>query len=531
MTISNNAQKLLSQRYLGQNETFGDMVNRVIENTVQSESKEFKNSLWESLSDRVFLPNSPCLFNAGTKTGGLFACFVVGPTQDNVENHVETLGDIAMVAKKGGGCGYTGTFIRPKGYPVAGSTHGYAYGPNAWSEKVSTYMDMMTQTGKRGMALMYTLSADHDDLEDFIDLKQTGNESHCHNFNQSIMASDSWVDAALTRPASQEGRLFTKIIENMWNNGEPGFLFSDRMNSSPYAETGQTIYATNPCGEQPLPPYGSCNLGSINVSHEKFVKLGEFNFDELEKQVRILTRFLDSVGSANKFPNYKFEKWYSENRPIGIGVMGFADLLLKLSLAYGESESLNLLSDIMRLIQETSYNESEKLGKEKGIPEKCKPFGRRNITTVSIAPTGSIAILADCSHSLEPVFSPEFVRTDFKGETYLFPHPYAKNQYFRSAVNNEEPEKIVTWKQHIDVQSAAQKYCDSGVSKTINFPRLTTVETMYNAAVYASRCNIKGITFYRDGSRNFQPVSEKSEPKKIKDESVSNECPTGICEI
>ena len=238
-----------------------------------------------------------------------------------------------------------------------------------------------------------------------------------------------------------------------------------------------------------------------------------------------MVRFLDNVGSANIFPNDKFKIWYEKHRPIGIGVMGLADALLRLGRTYGEPGSLNFIGDVMSVIQGESYRASEKLGQERSVPEHCRAVNRRNITTVSIAPTGSVAFLAECSHSIEPIFSPKFQRTDERGETYIFEHPESNQPHFRSALN-ENLDKIPTWKQHIDVQAAAQRYTDSGVSKTINLLNGVSTQDVYDAMVYAWRRGCKGITIYRDGSRDVQVLEDIKE-----EDSLLQGCPNGLCEL
>lgn len=247
--LSTNAENLLKQRYYLPGETFEQLCNRIVSAYTKGESSQYQEYVFHAISNLEFLPNSPAIVNAG-KNRGSFACFVAGPTEDTLENHLDTLKSIAQVAKAGGGCGFTGTFIRPKNSPVNGSVHGYSYGPNAWAKNVSNYMDMMTQSGFRKMALMYTLNSEHADLEDFIQLKQSGNEKELYNFNQSIFATDNWLNNATTKPFSNEARLFNKLVENSWNNGEPGLLFDDTINSPelPYMLSGQRISATNPCG-------------------------------------------------------------------------------------------------------------------------------------------------------------------------------------------------------------------------------------------------------------------------------------------
>ncbi len=516
-----NALKLLKQRYFLPGETWEGLVKRNVDHITDRNHELY----YELIGNRVFLPNSPSLFSAGKKNGGLFACYVAGVEEDTFESIFSSIGDIGMVAKLGGGCGFTGTLIRPKGSPVAGSAHGFAIGPNAVAESISFLMDKVTQNGMRAMALMYTLSADHPDIEEFIHLKQTTNESACANFNQSVFATDSWLNRALSQPGSYEEHLFNKIAAHAYNNGEPGLLFEDTINDCPYKETGQYIYTTNPCSEQGLPFYGSCNLASINLNHEYFNDYGFFNFDALYDVVVAMTYYLDRTGTVNQFPTLKHKEWYQQNRPIGIGVMGLADLFLRYGYKYGSNQSIVFTHQIMDYIQTVSYDASEKLGKELGIPLQCQKLDkpRRNITTVSIAPTGSIAMIAECSHGIEPIFSPSYERIDERGEKYIYTHPLANEDYFVSAVG----ERQATWKEQIDLVATAQKYCDSGISKTINLPNDATVSDVKEAMIYAWKMKCKGITLYRDGSRSFQVLNQVPDSKDL----LNANCKDGACSL
>lgn len=527
--LSVEVQRLLAQRYLKPNEDWYGLVSRVVNNICKEETKEYKENVHDQILNRVWLPNSPCLVNAGTKNSGLFACFVVGPDEDTLESHVEALGDIAAVGKRGGGAGFTGTNIRAQGSPVAGSAHGYAYGPNNWAVRVSDYLDMITQGGFRKMALMYTLRSDHPDLDAFIDLKQTIDEKFCYNFNQSVMATDSWMMQAENDHESKAHQQLKKLARNAHTNGEPGLLFHTTINeNTPYKNPscGEIIEATNPCGEQTIPSYGSCNLGSINISHERFFDdAGEFDFYYLREVAHVITRFLDDVGSHNIFPNNKFRDWYENHRPIGVGIMGYADALLKLGLTYGKEDGLKFLEEVMNVIYDASQKESFKLGLERGVPNHCESLGRRNITLLSIAPTGSIGFLAECSHSIEPIFSPTYKRTDERGETYIFRHEARNQPHFRSCVNKDSS-KVPNWKEHLDVQIIAQSIVDSAVSKTINLPFEATEDEVYNAFIYAWKHGCKGITVYRDGSRFKQVLDDITD-----DDSLTQDCPSGICSV
>ena len=247
--LSPNAEKLLEQRYYKEGENWKKLVERNVGNIMVGDYSAKLKDVYELMYSRVFLPNSPSLVNAGTNTSGLFACFTVGPEEDTLENSFDSLTDIALVAKKGGGCGFSGSVLRPKDSPVAGSAHGYAYGPNRFAKLVSFAMDAITQSGFRKMALMYTLDCEHPDIEEFIFLKQTEDDTDLYNFNQSVMASDVWMNKALSTQGGKEEKLFHTLAEHACNNGEPAFLFKDTINRfTPYKYSGQNIITTNPCG-------------------------------------------------------------------------------------------------------------------------------------------------------------------------------------------------------------------------------------------------------------------------------------------
>lgn len=524
--LSQNALNLLKQRYFQPGENWIDLVDRVIENVCGNAVSTRKEQVRELILKRVLIPASPVLVNAGTKVGGLFPCAVRYPEEDTLVASFEALTDMALLAQKGYGIGFTTTMLRPKGSSVAGSTHGIAYGANQYAKWVSYLMSGLTQGNFRRVALMANLSCDHLEAEDFIYLKQTENEMDLANFNQSLVITDAWMNKALGQINSNEQKLFDKICQHSWNNGEPGAMFYDTINdTSPYKETKQTLISSNPCSEQPLPNFGQCCLSSINLNHAYFNSSGFFDFNALADVVALSIRFLDDVGSANKFPTERFKQWYEENRSVGLGIMGLADLFLRYGIRYGSDESIAFTGKIMEEIKTVSYAVSEEMGKELGIPLQCQKLAtpRRNITTVSIAPTGSIAMIAECSHGIEPIFSPSYERVDERGEKYLYTHPLANEDYFVSAVG----ERQATWKEQIDLVATAQKYCDSGISKTINLPNDATVSDVKEAMIYAWKMKCKGITLYRDGSRSFQVLNQVPDSKDL----LNANCKDGACSL
>lgn len=523
--ISTAAENILRKRYYAPGEnSWDDVVKRVVSNVVQDKDK--CDVYKELIGNRYFIPNSPCLVNAGKPEGGLSACFVVD-FPDTIEGIYKTKLDFALIARKGGGCGTTLTKIRPEGSKVAGSTHGYAAGPVKFFDTICHDMKVISQGGFREMAMMGTMSVYHPDIIKFIGAKDE--EGVMTTTNISVVVDDNFMklvkddgrfktffDFERGRVYYDEYRardIFDLIVEHSWKNGEPGLLFYDRINDSPYKYTGQEILATNPCGEQPLPPNGVCNLGSLDLS--KFI-LGDrsgVNFEQLEFAVRLAVRFLDDVASVSSYPTAEIAQWVEENRPVGLGIMGLADYYMERGIAYGSTESVEELKTIMSFIYSVAIDESEKIGVERGIPKRCKmlPKPRRNITVLSIAPSGTISILAGCNSGIEPFFSDITQRDDKTGSYEFNLSNYARLPHFRCAVSANGA-KEVTWKEHIAIQAAAQQFVDSGVSKTINFPNHTSKETIAEAFMTAWELGCKGITIYRNGSRQIEVLK----PKKIK---------------
>ena len=540
--LSYNIERLLQQRYYHPGEkNWNQVVERVVEHVCVGESLAFKDRIKQQMGDRVWLPNSPTLVNSGKKNGGLAACFCVSPQEDTLESHFKTLEDIARIGKSGGGAGF-GVYRKPDGIyekkfnirrldaPVAGSAHGYAYGPNWYASLVSYALAGITQGGFRRMALMYSMAAEHPDIWEFLELKQ-GDDTKLTNFNQSVFISDDTMQKAVYDEKSQEHKLLWHLAENAWKNGEPGILFETRINTdTPYVTCGCEIQTVNPCSEQCLPNFGSCILASVNLAHDMFYedfhpedRIGFFNPAKLKTIIAHMTRFLDDVGMRNIFPTQNFEDWYNDHRPIGIGVMGYADALLRMGIEYGSADAEYFLDMIMGVIEEQSYNTSHQLGQEREVPLHCKAVNRRNITTTTIAPTGSISFLADCSSSIEPIIAPSHSREDERGEVYEFSHPYKDVAWFKSALNEDET-KVVSWQDHVETQAIAQENVDSGVSKTINFPEYATVGDIYSAIVYAWETNvIKGLAVYRNNSRKVQVLTET--------DIINQDCADGECLI
>ena len=515
--VSKTGQQILKKRYFHPGETNWEQVaDRVTDHVMRDSTnrEEFR----ELIRNTYFVPNSPALVNAGVENGGLSACFVVD-FADTTEDILDTIGDFVHIARKGGGCGTTLSNLRPKGSNVKGSTHGYAGGPVAFGNVVSVLMDVISQGGLRSMAIMFTMSVYHPDIIEFITAKHE--EGKIHNANISVVVDNAfmekvvngekyWTEFNGVKYSEYNAKdIFDMIVEGAWKNGEPGMLFQDRIDDSPYKHTGQKIQATNPCGEQPLPPMGSCNLGALDLS--KFLtKDKHMDWEKLERAVELSVEFLDNVISVSTFPTSEIHHWAHDNRPIGLGIMGFADMLLMKEISYGSDESLNLLARVLQRIYEVAEETSITLADIRGIPFECEklPISRRNITLTTIAPTGTTSLIAGCSSGIEPIFSEITIRNDKTG-TYTFVNDLAEKDYFRCAVSSNGAIEV-TWEEHIAILEMAQRYIDSGVSKTVNFPTMTHRETIGKAFIRAWRSDCKGLAVYRNGSRKVEVLSPKN---------------------
>lgn len=527
--ISKTAQNILQKRYYNQalNETTWEQVADRVVNYVYSDDGDDKEIIREIIKNTYFIPNSPCLVNSGRPGTGLAACYVVD-FPDTIEGIFKTKLDFALIARKGGGCGTSLSKIRPEGDSVHGSTHGYAGGPIKFANTISHDADALTQAGFRSMAIMFTMDVYHPDIIRFITAKEQ--EGVIANANMSVMVDNRFMDAVINdkmfwtefngkKYKEYRARdVFELIVDGAWRNGEPGMLFKDRIEQSPYKEVGQEIFSTNPCSEQPLPPNGVCNLGSIDLS-KLLTRSKDLDWEKLAIIVRFAVRFLDNVIDKTSYPTAEIEAWSKSNRPIGLGVMGYADYLLMKEIAYGSELALNELERIMNFIYTKAEEESIHLGELLGVPEMCQKLKvpRRNITLLTVAPTGTISIIAGASSGIEPIFSEITIRNDKTG-TYTFENNLADKPYFRCAVSSNGAQEV-TWEEHIKTLAVAQKYVDSGVSKTINFPAHTRKETMAKAIIMAWKEGTKGVAMYRNGSRKEEVLT----PKNIK----KDKCP--IC--
>ena len=530
---SENAKVVLESRYLLKDktgkviETPDEMLARVAK-CVSGAEKEKDRDKWNkefmSILDTLeFLPNSPTLMNAGTEVGQLSACFVFR-IEDNLAAIMEMVKQSALIHKSGGGCGCSFSNIRPEGSMV-NSTSGCASGPVSFMKIFDCATGVVKQGGKRRGANLGSLSISHPDILKFIKCKE--DITQFQNFNISVSITDNFMKAVkadngypLVNPYSKEktyvkaADIFHILCEQTWKTGEPGVIFLDTINrKNPIPEFGW-IETTNPCGEVPLLPYESCNLGSIDLS--KFIINGKVNWNRLEEVISIATRFLDDVIDVNKYPNVKIARKTRMTRKIGLGVMGWADMLIALGLRYDSAEALKLASRIMKRINESSHDTSEELSKEKG--SYIGKLKRRNAYCTVCAPTGTLSLLAGCSSGIEPLFAKEYSKTVMDSVVLDLGGKYKGVDNNLLVVSHDVPVE-----QHIAMQAAFQQFTDGAVSKTINLPKTAKVATVAKAFVEAHEAGCKGITIYRDGSREDAPLKNT--------EKTYSECNNGKCQI
>ncbi len=612
VSLSENAIKVLEKRYLKRDkegncvETPATMFRRVADSIAEAELqygktqddvKKLSDEFYKAITERYFMPNSPTLMNAGRELGQLSACFVL-PVEDSLEGIFETVKNTALIHKSGGGTGFSFARLRAKN-SVVKSTMGVSSGPVSFMEVFNAATEAVKQGGTRRGANMGILRVDHPDILEFIDCKN--NTSRLNNFNISVALTNKFMEAVksnseyeLVHPNTHEvaGKLnakevFDKIVNNAWSTGEPGIIFIDKMNAdNPTPQIGE-IESTNPCGEVPLLPYEACNLGSINLG--LMVEDGEINWDKLKEITKLSIKFLDNVITVNNYPLPQISEMVQNNRKIGLGVMGWADMLMKLNLSYNSKEGTELAAKVMEFIDYHSKVESIELSKLRGkfknfdgsiydgkkflqtkyagksagaitdemwaeLDSEIEKYGIRNATTTCIAPTGTISMIASASGGVEPLFGLVFMRNVMDGtemlevnpifKEYAIQHGFYSNDVMRQIseegtiahVNgiDEVTKNIFAtahdvspyW--HVKMQAAFQLHTDNAVSKTVNFVESATREDIEQTYILAYENDLKGITVYRNNCRPIQPMNltKKAEDKKVEEETKVEETET-----
>jgi ribonucleoside-diphosphate reductase alpha chain len=540
---------------------------------------EVEENFIQMMNKLEFMPNSPTLMNAGTSLGQLSACFVL-PVEDSIDGIFESLKNMARIHQTGGGTGFDFSGLRPAGDLVS-TTKGSASGPISFMSIFNQATGVIVQGGRRRGANMGILRCDHPDIEDFIEAKiQEGSFS---NFNLSVGITDKFMKAVrnnedfdLINPRTTEKvrtikarSLFDLMVYSSWRVGDPGMIFLDEINRhNPTPDLGR-IEATNPCGEIPLLPYESCNLGSIDLS--KFIKNGAMDWDRLKTAIGWGIRFLDDVIEVNNYPLVQIKKMAFANRKIGLGVMGFADMLIRLGIPYTSDEAVRTASSVMKFFHQASLEASANLAEERGVFPNytrsifaAKNSKLRNAAVNTVAPTGTISIIAGCSSGIEPLFALSYVRNVLSGTKFFETHPMFEMELRRRGLYSKElmadvgrvgslrdipsvPDDLkevfitsfdVAADTHLRIQAAFQQHTDNSVSKTINLPADATVEDVRNIFLLAHELKCKGITIYRYNTKRGQVLSFDSRSMAEREEEMSlimaaaeysGGCRSGLC--
>ena len=565
MPISKNAYAVLERRYLARDEkgqateTVDGLFHRVADAVAaadvrfdpQADVADTARSFYRMMTELDFLPNSPTLMNAGRPLGQLSACFVL-PVADSMEDIFDAIKNAALIHKSGGGTGFSFSRLRAKGSTV-NSTGGVASGPISFMKVFNAATEAVKQGGTRRGANMGILRVDHPDILEFITCKNDTKE--ITNFNISVGLTESFMEAVesdgsyeLVDPASRRvtGRLnarevFEAIVRSAWQTGEPGILFLDRLNKDNPCPGQGEIESTNPCGEQPLLPYEACNLGSINlVRHLRRTGTGyALDRAKLEQTIRTAVHFLDNVIEVNQYPLPEIDAMTKKTRKIGLGVMGFADMLLYLGIPYDSDEGVAMASQVMELVQTIGHQESQRLAQVRGpFPLFAESVYRdgaplRNATVTTIAPTGTLSIIAGVSSGVEPVFAYAYYRNVMDNTHLIETNQILRDKLTELGLYSDElmrqiiehgslahvegiPEAVkrvfvcahdVSPIWHVKMQAAFQQFTDNAVSKTVNFPNSATQEEVAEVYRLAYELGCKGTTIYRDGSRDEQVLN------------------------
>ncbi|MFA4934104.1 MAG: vitamin B12-dependent ribonucleotide reductase [Candidatus Omnitrophota bacterium] len=585
LKLSPNAIKVLERRYLRKDqdgkliETPEQMFVRVANaiaiadkqyGATEQDIRKLEDSFFKMMANLEFLPNSPCLMNAGKELGQLSACFTL-PIEDSMESIFETLKTTSLIHKSGGGTGFNFSRLRPKN-AVVKTTGGVASGPISFMRVYDAATEAVKQGGTRRGANMGILRVDHPDIMEFITCKE--NNNHITNFNISVAITDEFmqklfggedydlIDPHTHRPVQKINSkdVFNLIVKQAHKNGEPGIIFIDRINQyNPTPKLGM-IESTNPCGEQPLLPYESCDLGSINLDQmcKKAGTRCEIDWNRLKEVTALAVHFLDNLIDVNKFPLPEIEKATKATRKVGLGVMGWASLLIRLNIPYNSEEAVALAEKVMSFILEAANKKSLELGKTKGVfpafkgsiyDKKDGSTKMRNATLTTIAPTGTISIIAGpCSSGIEPLFALSYYRNVMDNDKLVEVEPLfeqvsrQRGFYSRQLMEKiaesasikdikEIPEDVrrvfvtshdISPEWHVRMQAAFQKYVHNATSKTVNFPHEATVDEVRKSYVMAFDLNCKGITIYRDRSREEQ-VLNVGKPKDKQEAKVIHE--------
>lgn len=592
MQLTENARVVLEKRYLARDEhgntteTVDGLFERVAQAISQPELSygteedrlAVKERFLEMMTNLEFLPNSPTLMNAGRPLGQLSACFVL-PIDDSMEDIFESVKRAALIHKSGGGTGFSFSRLRPKGSTV-NSTGGVASGPVSFMRVFNMATEAVKQGGTRRGANMGILRVDHPDILEFIDCKK--NNTDITNFNISVGITEDFMRAVendeeydLIDPSTKKAvnrlrakEVFDKIVDAAWRNGEPGIIFLDRLNRDNVVPCCGEIESTNPCGEQPLLPFEACNLGSINLDKMLTEDRTAVDWDKLERTVKDAVHFLDNVIDANRYPLKEIDEMTRKTRKIGLGVMGWADMLLELGIPYNSDEAVKLADKLMGFINQKAREESIELAEKRGpfpLFEKSTLAdgpARRNATVTTIAPTGTLSIIAGCSSGVEPVFAYVFIRNVMDGTELIEVNPVLKRKLQERGLYSDElmkkiaekgtlahipeiPEDIrrvfvcahdISPEYHVRMQAAFQQHTENAVSKTVNFPNSATREDVRKVYWLAFKLGCKGVTIYRDGSRESQVLnigkvnSADKEEKKVNTPRPRPDITTGFTE-